>query len=234
MNARFWAVVPAAGIGSRMASDRPKQYLPLQDKTVIEHSLRHLLSHDLIEAVYLPLAEHDEYWPELAISQHPKINTVLGGAERADSVLNALKAMANVASDRDWVLVHDAARPCLQQQSLNHLIESLSEDSSGGILANPVNDTIKKVAQGEEIVETVDRSELWQAQTPQMFRYGVLRKSLQQALIAQSKITDEASAVEWAGHTAKVVSGPSDNIKITRAEDLSLAEFILGRQSELL
>ncbi|MBB6521446.1 2-C-methyl-D-erythritol 4-phosphate cytidylyltransferase [Pseudoteredinibacter isoporae] len=232
MSVRYWAVVPAAGIGSRMASDRPKQYLPLQHKTVIEHSLQHLLSHERIEAVYIPLAEHDGYWPDLRISRHPKIKTLLGGKERADSVLNTLTAMADVAGDQDWVLVHDAARPCLRKQSVHLLLDTLSGESRGGILANPVNDTIKKVANEDEILETVDRQQLWQAQTPQMFRFGLLRDSLQRALAAGVNITDEASAVEWAGHSAKVVCGPSDNIKITRAEDLPLAEFILSRQNE--
>ncbi|GAA6154025.1 2-C-methyl-D-erythritol 4-phosphate cytidylyltransferase [Pseudoteredinibacter isoporae] len=230
MSTRYWAVVPAAGIGSRMASDRPKQYLSLQSKTVIEHSLAHLLSHEMIEAVYVPLAEHDAYWSELTISHHPKIKSLPGGRERADSVLNALNAIGHVAAEQDWVLVHDAARPCLRAQSLDQMIRQLSEDVTGGILANPVNDTIKKVVQGNEIRETVDRRQLWQAQTPQMFRFGRLRDSLQGALEAGANITDEASAIEWAGYSAKVINGPSDNIKITRAEDLPLAEFILGRQ----
>lgn len=227
---RIWAVVPAAGVGARMASDRPKQYLELQGKTVIEHSLQKLLAHPGIFTIYVAIAEDDPYWPQLAISQHPRVVTVPGGQERADSVLNALQAMSAERAADDWVLVHDAARPCLHPTSLNHLLESLKHQEVGGILANPVHDTIKRVVDQQDIQQTLDRSVLWQAQTPQLFRYEILRNSLQAALAAGAQITDEASAIEWAGLCAKVVQGPNDNIKITRPEDLPLAEFILSQQ----
>ncbi|WP_299981790.1 2-C-methyl-D-erythritol 4-phosphate cytidylyltransferase [uncultured Pseudoteredinibacter sp.] len=234
-NPQFWAVIPAAGIGSRMASDRPKQYLSLNNKTVIEHSLEKLLVNPQIAGVYVAIAEHDRFWAELDISKHPKVQRVDGGSERADSVLNALQAMAVDQSSNiqpnDWVLVHDAARPCLRPESLQALIESLADDAVGGILANPVSDTIKRVASDNHIQQTIDRRALWQAQTPQMFRFELLRESLQNALAQNVAITDEASAIEWAGQVAKVVPGPSDNIKITRPEDLALAQFILSRQT---
>lgn len=236
-NPQFWAVIPAAGIGSRMASDRPKQYLPLNNKTVIEHSVEKLLANSQIAGVYVAIAEHDCYWTELEISKHPKVHRVNGGKERADSVFNALQAMAADQSvniqPSDWLLVHDAARPCLRPESLQALIENLVDDPVGGILANPVSDTIKRVLADNHIQKTVDRSELWQAQTPQMFRFELLRKSLQDALAEGAAITDEASAIEWAGQQAKVVAGPSDNIKITRPEDLALAQFILSRQAAI-
>lgn len=227
---KMWAIVPAAGIGSRMASDRPKQYLPLLGKTVIEHSVEPLLSHPSIASVYIPLAEHDTYWSGLGLASHPSVVTINGGKERADSVLNGLQAIASKAADDDWVLVHDAARPCLRRESLQTLVDELQGEAVGGILANPVHDTLKKVGTDNCIVKTVDRQVLWQAQTPQMFRFSLLRSSLEQALKAGTQITDEASALEWSGHSAKVVAGPSDNIKITRPEDLALAEFILQRQ----
>lgn len=224
---KLWAVIPAAGVGSRMQNDRPKQYLPLAGCTVIEHSLQRMLSHPRIAGAVLAISPNDEYWPTLAYQHDKPLWVAPGGAERCDSVLNALHTLAAHAADADWVLVHDAARPCVRQQDIDELMRCCEAHPVGGILAVPVKDTIKKVADAGTIVETVDRATLWHAQTPQMFRLAALRTALQQALAAKAVITDEASAMEWVGQAPRVVEGHADNIKITRPEDLPLAEFYL-------
>ena len=159
---KYWAVVPAAGVGKRMNADRPKQYLPLLDKTVIEHTLMRLLKADVFSAVAVAISEEDPYWPELDIASNEKVITAAGGKERADSVLSALKAIRTLASDDDWVLVHDAARPCITTIDIIHLINSLKTDDVGGILALSSHDTLKNV-QGDFIVETLDRRHIWRA-----------------------------------------------------------------------
>jgi 2-C-methyl-D-erythritol 4-phosphate cytidylyltransferase len=227
---KFWAVVPAAGVGKRMNADRPKQYLQLIDKTVIEHSLIRLLKADVFTAVAVAISEEDPYWPELAIASHEKIITADGGKERADSVLSALKAIRTLASDDDWVLVHDAARPCITATDILHLINSLKHDEVGGILALPSHDTLKNV-QADSILGTLDRAYIWRALTPQMFRYGVLKTALEEAE-GNSAITDESSALELKGLQPKIVEGRSDNIKITRPEDLALAQFYMEHQND--
>ena len=227
---KFWAVVPAAGVGKRMNADRPKQYLQLNDKTVIEHTLMRLLNADVFTAVAVAISEEDPYWPELAIATHEKVITAAGGKERADSVLSALKAIRTLASDDDWVLVHDAARPCITTTDIKHLIETLKNDEVGGILALSSHDTLKSV-QGNCIVDTLDRSHIWRALTPQMFRYGLLKTALEEAE-GNPAITDEASALELKGLQPKIVEGRPDNIKITRPEDLALAQFYMEHQND--
>lgn len=223
-----WAVVPAAGVGKRMQADRPKQYLPLAGKTVIEHTLSRLLQSGAFQAVAVAISVEDPYWPELAISKHPAVITAPGGKERADSVLSALYALQDRAAEDDWVLVHDAARPCLTANDIRLLINTLKEDAVGGILALSSHDTLKQVESGS-ILATVDRKHIWRALTPQMFRYGMLRDALRQAE-GNPAVTDEASALEMLGFRPKIVEGRPDNIKITRPEDLALAEFYLGQQ----
>ena len=227
---KFWAVVPAAGVGKRMNADRPKQYLQLNDKTVIEHTLMRLLSANVFTAVAVAISEEDPYWPDLAIATHEKVITAAGGKERADSVLSALKAIRTLASDDDWVLVHDAARPCITATDIMHLIETLKNDEVGGILALSSHDTLKSV-QGDCIVDTLDRSYIWRALTPQMFRYGLLKTALEEAE-GNPAITDEASALELKGLKPKIVEGRPDNIKITRPEDLALAQFYMEHQND--
>ncbi len=215
-----------------MASDRPKQYLPLAGRTVIEHSLNAVLNHPAIKGVVLAIATDDEYWTELGYQHKKPVLLAPGGAERCHSVLNALDVLQTTASETDWVLVHDAARPCLRQADISLLMECCKHHPVGGILAVPVKDTIKQSADSGEtntISATVDRSLLWHAQTPQMFRLGVLRDALTQALAAGVTITDEASALEWCGQMPLLVEGHGDNIKITRPEDLPLAEFYFSR-----
>ena len=227
----FWAVVPAAGVGKRMNADRPKQYLELAGKTVIEHTLLRLLSAEVFTAVAVAISEEDPYWPDLDVSAHKKIITAAGGKERADSVLSALKAIRTVASDDDWVLVHDAARPCITKIDIHHLIDSLKTDEIGGILALSSHDTLKSVQGDNIIVGTLDRSHIWRALTPQMFRYGLLKNALE-AAEGNAAITDEASALELQGMQPKIVEGRPDNIKITRPEDLALAQFYMEHQND--
>ncbi|SJM91380.1 4-diphosphocytidyl-2C-methyl-D-erythritol synthase [Crenothrix polyspora] len=225
---KFWAVVPAAGVGKRMNADRPKQYLLLAGKTVLEQTLLRLLQADVFSAISVAISEEDPYWPEIPISCHEKIITAAGGKERADSVLSGLKSIRDKASDDDWVLVHDAARPCLTASDIHHLINALIDDEVGGILALSSHDTLKNV-QGNSILGTLDRSHIWRALTPQMFRYGRLKKALE-AAEGNPAVTDEASALELLGLQPKIVEGRPDNIKITRPEDLALAQFYLEQQ----
>jgi len=225
----FWIVVPAAGVGARMGADCPKQYLPLVGKTVIEHTLERLLALPDIAGIYLVLGADDNYWNDLSFAQHKHIHRVAGGTERCDSVLNALEKLRDNASPNDWVLVHDAARPCIHVQSVLHLIEQVKNHPVGGILGVPVSDTLKQV-NNFIIDSTVDRRLLWQAQTPQMFRLGILRDCLQRGLAEGKLITDESSALESYGYQPLMVQGRSDNIKITRPEDLAIAAMLLQQQ----
>lgn len=221
---RIVAVVPAAGIGQRMQLSMPKQYLKIGDKTVLEHTILSLLQHPAIERIILILHPQDTFFHTLSLAQHPQIQTTLGGQERADSVLAGLALL----NDNDWALVHDAARPCLHQQDLNRLIKTVLETQEGGILAAPVSDTIKRATKcGKMILETVDRQQLWRALTPQLFPAGLLKSCLQRALAEQQPITDEASALEYSGFQPRLIAGRGDNIKITRQEDIALAQFYL-------
>ena len=219
------AIVPAAGIGSRMGADCPKQYLTLAGKSILEHTLGCLLSHPAIARVIVALAPHDEWFEQLAVAADPRILRVEGGAERAYSVLNAL----HVAEGK-WVLVHDAARPCLTHGDLDALIASAMA-CDGAILGSRVRDTMKRTDGAGNIVATVEREQLWHALTPQMFPIGTLKRALEEGLALGALITDEASAMERAGFTVKMVEGRADNIKVTRPEDLSLAELFLQQQS---
>jgi len=215
----FWAVIPAAGVGRRMGSAIPKQYLDLAGRTVIEHTLAQFVADERISGVVVALDPADSYWNDTAFATHSKIMRVDGGAERCHSVLNALTALAERAHEQDWVLVHDAARPCLQAADLNRLIDTLRDDAVGGLLGIPVRDTMKRNDGAGRIAETVERSSLWHAYTPQMFRLGLLRLALDDALAAGALVTDDASAMERLGYAPRLIEGHADNIKITRAED---------------
>jgi 2-C-methyl-D-erythritol 4-phosphate cytidylyltransferase len=225
---KFWAVVPAAGVGKRMNADRPKQYLELAGKTVIEHTLSRLLRANVFSAVAVAISAEDPYWPELEIAKQDLIVTAPGGKERADSVLSGLKVIRDKANDNDWVLVHDAARPCLTTGDIHLLIDTLVNDEVGGILALSSQDTLKRV-QADRILETLNRNAIWRALTPQMFRYGLLRTALEDTA-GDPRVTDEASALELMGYTPKIVEARPDNIKITRPEDLALAQFYMDQQ----
>ena len=227
----FWALLPAAGIGSRMRADRPKQYLQLAGKSIIEHALACFLEHPQLRAVVVSLAVDDPYWPSLACANDPRIQRAAGGAERADSVLSGLLRLTELgAQEQDWVLVHDAARPNLARSDLDLLLSELADDPVGGLLAVPARDTLKRAGADGRVRSTVDRSAIWQAFTPQMFRLGELQRALADALLAGVAITDEASAIEWAGQAPRLIEGRSDNIKVTRPEDLlSLNRLWQGR-----
>lgn len=220
----FWVVIPAAGIGSRMRADRPKQYLQLAGRTILEHTLDCFLDHPRLKGLVLSLAADDPFWPALPCATDPRIQRVEGGAERADSVLAGLLRLVELgAQEGDWVLVHDAARPCLSLAMLDALFSELAEDPVGGILAVPVADTIKRADSDQRVAATEPRDGLWQAQTPQMFRYGVLSG----ALAMQRAVTDEAGAIEAAGLRPKLVKGDATNLKVTYPADLPLAELIM-------
>jgi 2-C-methyl-D-erythritol 4-phosphate cytidylyltransferase len=228
---KFWGIVPAAGVGKRMNVNCPKQYLSLSEtQTIIEHTLTRLCDVQVFEKIIVAISDDDGYWNDLPISKHEKITRAKGGKERADSVLNALIEIENQADKNDWVLVHDAARPCITSEDIEKLIFELKDDEIGGILALSSHDTLKDV-NGVQILSTHDRNRIWRALTPQMFRYGALKNALK---INQGNgaITDEASALEIQGFSPKIVEGRSDNIKITRFEDLALAQFYLAQQLE--
>jgi 2-C-methyl-D-erythritol 4-phosphate cytidylyltransferase len=229
-DSRYWIIVPAAGIGSRMKAGIPKQYLMIGTKTILEHTLERLLNVPSLAGILVAIAKEDTRWARLSISKHPLVHSVEGGEERSHSVLNALHYLHDKIKPDAWVLVHDAARPCTTLASINSLCVSLCDDVVGGILALPVSDTLKRVNATQTILNTLDRRSLWQAQTPQLFRFHLLRDCLLKTFACNEPITDEASAVEFCGYSPKVVEGRSDNIKITRPDDLSLAEFILRQQ----
>ncbi len=232
-NKSFWAVVPAAGIGKRMQADRPKQYLELQGRTVLEHSLLRLLNLPAISGVVIALDHNDHFWPKLEFSHSKPVLTVDGGSERCDSVLNALKMLEQQnqqSTNEAWVLVHDAARPCVRKSDLDKLIELASHDDHGGLLALPVRDTMKRQKDNNRVQTTVDRKGLWHALTPQIFKLSLLRQSLEMALEKGMQVTDDASAMELAGYSPLLVEGHEDNIKITRPFDLTLANLYLKEQ----
>ncbi len=226
-SATCWAVVPAAGVGRRMGSDIPKQYLPLNGRRVIEHTLQRLLDHPRIERILVALSPEDAWWPGTDHARHAGLITLDGGAERCHSVLHALDRLSGMAADDDWVLVHDAARPCLRSGDIDALMEGVADHPAGGLLGMPVRDTMKRADRSGQVAETVCREGLWHAFTPQMFRLGLLRDALSRALEQGVQVTDEASAMELAGHSPRLIAGRPDNIKITRPEDLALAAFYL-------
>lgn len=228
--ARCWAVIPAAGIGARMGADKPKQYLPLLGKTVIEWTLEKLAAQPQLSGVVVALAPDDRYWDTLQIDNGLPVQRAEGGSERCHSVLNALQVLRAQAAADDWVLVHDAARPCVRNSDIDRLVESVSRHAVGGLLATPVRDTMKRCDDSATVLETVSRERLWHALTPQMFRLGPLQQALHAAIAAGIGVTDEASAMEYAGWMPRVVPGHGDNIKITQPEDLVLAQFYLQQQ----
>lgn len=232
----YWWVVPAAGIGQRMQADRPKQYLELAGQSVLTTTLLRLHQAWPQARLVVAVQPDDPWWPACRAELKQAapelvLMTAQGGAERADSVLAALDYLQPHAAAEDWVLVHDAARPCVQACDVVRLIQEAQPD--GGLLACPVADTLKQADSEQKVATTVDRRALWQALTPQMFRYQALRSALQQALAAGVPLTDEASALEWAGIQPKLVLGRRDNIKITHPEDLALAEFLLNREKDV-
>ncbi|GLQ31157.1 2-C-methyl-D-erythritol 4-phosphate cytidylyltransferase [Litoribrevibacter albus] len=229
MNKELWALVPASGVGSRMKADRPKQYLTLNNRTVLDLTLHRLLSVPNLSGIMLVLSDEDEYWPSSQYASHPKVHCAVGGLERFHSVLNGLYELTEIAADDAWVMVHDAARPCVRVSDIEKLFD-LASQLDGGLLGIPAKDTVKQVNLQAEVSHTLDRSKIWLAYTPQMFRLGQLRDAIEQAISKKIQITDDASAMELAGFSPLMVEGATDNIKITHPEDLSLAEWFLTQQ----
>jgi 2-C-methyl-D-erythritol 4-phosphate cytidylyltransferase len=228
MNA--WFITPAAGVGRRFGGLVPKQYATIAGKTIVEHTLERLVALNP-QGIVVPLSADDPWWGQLAIRHHALIHTVSGGAERADSVANALAYLDNRLAVDAWVLVHDIARPCVRGVEIQAMWAALETSAVGGILAAPVSDTLKVVDGAGAIVATQDRRQLWAAMTPQMFRFGLLQDALAEAQAQGVVVTDEAMAMELAGHRPQVVAGSRDNIKITQPEDIAIAETILRWQA---
>lgn len=226
----LWAVVPAAGSGARMGGDIPKQYLPLAGACVLEISLRALLAIPGMTTISVALQSGDRFAAGLSLLRDPRILVVSGAAERSGSVLAGLEALRGRAAADDWVLVHDAARPCVRAQDIAELVAAVSSASVGGLLAEAIVDTVKQADGMRRVVGTLDRSALWLAQTPQMFRYAELVGALEQAHARGLVVTDEAAAMEMAGYQVQLVQSSRENIKITRPADLPLAEFYLAQR----
>lgn len=216
--------MPAAGIGRRFGADRPKQYAPLCGRTVIEWALAPFLTDPRCAGAVVALAEDDPYWKDVA---SPGVFVAAGGQERSHSVRNGLTTLAERANRDDWVLVHDAARPCLSGQDLDRLLADLAVHPVGGLLATPASDTLKRADASRDVQQTVDRAGLWRALTPQMFRYGRLCEALDRAHAAGRTPTDEAQAIEWLGDIPRLVEGAAANLKITSAADLAIAAALL-------
>ena len=232
MTTPLWIVIPAAGVGKRMGRDVPKQYLELRGKPIIAHAIERLAGFPGVQGVMVAISETDAYWNDVSMTLDVPLWTATGGVERCHSVLNALTDLGLHAREDDWVLVHDAARPCVRSTDLEKLVGTLKDDTVGGLLAMPVRDTMKRAGDDGRVVTTEPREGLWHALTPQMFRLGMLRHALEEAIEAEELVTDESAAIERAGHRPRLVEGHGDNLKITRPEDLALAEFFLQRQAE--
>jgi 2-C-methyl-D-erythritol 4-phosphate cytidylyltransferase/2-C-methyl-D-erythritol 2,4-cyclodiphosphate synthase len=222
--------MPAAGTGRRFGTQVPKQYAELVGRTVIEWALAPFVADPQCAGIVVALAPEDPWWPPVAARLPAQIVTVAGGAQRSESVLHGLRGLASRASDRDWVLVHDAARPCLPAADLAALLSTLAQGDTGGLLAAPGADTLKLAYAGvpAAVDRTVDRTGLWRALTPQMFRLGALRKALEAAHDAGRTPSDESQALEWVGGRPLLVAGSAANIKVTTAQDLVVAAAILG------
>jgi len=227
---RYWAALPAAGTGARLGAGVPKQYLQLRGRAILHWSIDRFRTHPLVSGVAVALAPGDTHWGGLGLAGDPGIMVAEGGAERCHSVLNCLRRLGREASPGDWVLVHDAARPCVRRTDIDSLIEAVREHPVGGILALPVRDTLKRADADSGIAETVERRGLWHALTPQLFRLRPLTEAIESALAAGRIVTDEAQAMELAGMRPALVRGHSDNIKITHADDLALADLFLAQQ----
>ena len=230
----YFLVMPAAGSGRRFQGDVPKQYAPLMGRTVIEWALAPFIGDERCAHAVVVIADADSTWQRVAARlPAERVSATPGGIERCDSVRRGLGKLEGRAAARDWVLVHDAARPCLEPADLARLISSVTEAGRGGLLAAPAADTLKQAreasggADAPVVARTIDRSGLWRALTPQMFRYGELCTALDQARAAGRSPTDEAQALEWRGENPLLVEGAPTNLKVTTAGDLKLAEAVL-------
>ncbi|MBA6232444.1 MULTISPECIES: 2-C-methyl-D-erythritol 4-phosphate cytidylyltransferase [unclassified Colwellia] len=231
---QFVVIVPAAGVGKRMLANCPKQYLTIDNKTILEHTVERLLSHPLVNKVIIALSGNDEYFPRTSLVNNQNIQTVIGGKERVDSVLAGLKVIDTECYA--WVLVHDAARPCVCHDDISNLMKACIEKQTGGLLASPVRDTMKRSFSGDlaehQVLKTVVRENLWHALTPQMFKVKALKEAIINGLSQDADITDESSAIEFANVPSLLVWASSENIKITHPDDLALAAFFLAKQKQ--
>ena len=226
----FHVIIPAAGVGNRMANVLPKQYIALGGKPMISHSIQVFFNHPRIAAIHVALNPEDDFWRSLTLQPESRLHLhYTGGKTRAETVLNTLHAIAPKLQDDDWVLVHDAARPGLTHKLLDQLINHLENDAVGGLLALPVADTLKQSAADNQVKQTIARANLWQAQTPQMFRYGTLKNALSQF---KDSVTDEAEAIEALGLSPKLVQGELRNLKVTYPQDLILLEALFSKEKQ--
>jgi 2-C-methyl-D-erythritol 4-phosphate cytidylyltransferase len=225
-------IVPAAGAGRRVGGERPKQYLELVGMPVLSHVLHRFAQLPDVATLVVALNPEDRHWESINKPAQLRLKTVAGGAERCHSVANALAALSGEAHDRDWVMVHDAARPCVRMADVLRLLRDIEKHPAGGLLALPLNDTVKRSDAAMQAAATVDRNGLWRAQTPQAFRYGPLRQALGRALAENRLVTDESQAMELAGYRPLLVAGSADNIKITDMQDMRLAELYLQLQAQ--
>ena len=231
----FHVIIPAAGTGCRMANVLPKQYMPLAGKPIISHTIQTFFNHPRIASIHVALSADDLFWRDLPLDPASKLKLhYTGGDSRSETVLNTMLSIQ--VADDDWVLVHDAARPGLTHALLDKLLNTLENDAVGGLLALPVADTLKKSGADYKIEQTVERTDLWQAQTPQMFKYAVLKHALQVAVVktndhaASSPVTDEAEAIEAMGLQPTLVPGQLRNLKITYPQDLELLEALFKQE----
>ena len=232
VEANYWAIVPAAGIGKRFSADIPKQFHQLQGELVAQHTLQRLLDVRLINRIIAPCDSASGYWVRVDATKNPRVQLVEGGETRAHSVLSGLNALQDLAKPNDWILVHDMARPCVTSSDICKLIDALRSHPVGGLLATTVNETLKIVTSDQNVEKTVNREHYRVAQTPQMFRYKILYDAISRMLDNQEIPTDESTAIENTGRKVCVVEGRQDNIKITRREDLMIAEAILLNQEK--
>lgn len=220
----FHVIIPAAGVGNRMANVLPKQYIPLGGKPMISHSIQVFFNHPRIAGIHVALNPEDDFWRSLTLEPESRLHLhYTGGATRAETVLNTLNAIEPNLQADDWILVHDAARPGLTHTLLDGLMSRLENDAVGGLLALPVADTLKKSAADNQVEKTISRADLWQAQTPQMFRFFTLKNALSQF---GASVTDEAEAIEALGLKPRLVQGELRNLKVTYPQDLALLEAL--------
>ena len=224
---QYWCVVPAAGMGRRAGGERPKQYQPLAGRPLLLWTLEALAAHPAVAGLMVVLAADDRHWPGLDRVAGKAVLTTTGGAERVHSVLAGLRALPTSVAAGDWVLVHDAARPCLRADDLTRLIDEGTRHAVGALLAQPMSDTVKRADARRQVEATVPRENLWRAQTPQLFRRGELMAALEASLSIGSLSTDEAKSLELQGKNPLLVEGSGDNLKVTSAMDLAIAEAVL-------
>lgn len=233
-SSRCWVVIPAAGIGQRMGANFPKQFLQVEGRSLLRHTLDIFLNHPRINGITVALSQGwEDYCTDLP-DLPDYLQMAPGGKERSESVLNALKALRARVEPRDWIIVHDAARPCLPREDLDRLLDSLEGEPVGGLLASPSTDTLKWVdEQGRQVVRTLDRSRVWRAMTPQMFRYDLLHQALVHARVQAIPVTDEASALEAMGFSPRLIEGSAVNLKVTRPEDLEMVRSCIIQRQQM-